>query len=302
MIAAPAKWSRPTIGPSVAIADAFAALCHAALAQISANAPGVARGADSEYLHQLRVGVRRLLSVLRTFRPLLKRKRVKAITRELRDAMAVFGPSRDWDVFEVTLKRAGASKALAASSVAQRADAAAHARAFAGSAAFQQMQNLVRAWLEKDPWRASTKAAHPIVDYAHRGLDKAHARLSKRARGIDWRDERQRHRVRIALKRLRYASDFFADCFPRRPVQPFLARLSALQDTLGELNDLAVARTLLGDLPVEKKRVTQWLARRERELISSLSREWAAFAQMRPYWEQAPDATRRRPRPSASRA
>ena len=52
--APPAKWSRPLLPQRAAVGDAFAALCHAALAQIAANAPGVARGDEPEYLHQLR--------------------------------------------------------------------------------------------------------------------------------------------------------------------------------------------------------------------------------------------------------
>ena len=304
MIAAPAKWSRPTIGPKVGIAEAFAPLCNAALAQIAANTPGVARGADPEYLHQLRVGVRRLLSAMRTFRPLLKRKRAKALANDLRVAMQVFGSARDWDVFLVTLKRAKAEEALAVSAARQRLDAAAQARTLAGSAAFQQTQDRARRWLEKGPWRASAQPHHAIRGYAGISLDGAYRRLSKRARDIDWRDQRERHRVRIALKRLRYAADFFADCFSSPKIRPFLARLSALQDTLGELNDLAVAHTLLGELPGHGKRVRHWLARRERELIASLSRDWAAFARIRPYWlpEEAPRATRQTLRPSASRA
>ncbi len=295
MIAAPAKWSRPRIGPKVAIADAFAALCNAALAQVAANAPGVARGADPEYLHQLRVGVRRLLSAMRIFRPLLKRKRAKDVAQHLRDAMRVFGITRDWDVFLDTLKRAAASKALSASAARRRENAMAQAKVLAGSAAFQHTQNQVREWLERGPWRTSAQPGNKILDYACDALENAHARLGKRARDIDWPDRRDRHRVRIALKRLRYACDFFADCFPARAVRPFLARLSTLQDTLGELNDLAVARTLLGELPADAKRVRRWLTRRERDLIALLSREWAAFARMRPYWQ-------RTPHPSASRA
>ena len=304
MIAAPTKWSRPTIGPSVAIADAFGALCNAALAQIAANALGVARGVDPEYLHQLRVGARRFLSALRTFRPLLKRKPAKAIVQELRDAMQVFGAARDWDVFLETLERAGATKALVSSATQQRMYATTQARALAGSAAFRETQSHVRAWLEKDPWRASAKPMQAILGYASDSLDRAQRQLRKRARDIDWRDRRERHRVRIALKRLRYACDFFADCFPGRPVRPFLARLSELQDTLGELNDLSVAHTLLGEVPVDGKRVQRWLTRRERDLIASLSRDWEAFARKRPYWQRAKATrtARQTPRASASRA
>ena len=56
----PAKWMRPPIAENATASDAFAVLCGAALAQIGANALGVAEGRDPEYLHQMRVGVRRL--------------------------------------------------------------------------------------------------------------------------------------------------------------------------------------------------------------------------------------------------
>jgi len=285
--AAPAKWSRPAVGPNSTISDAFARLCTAALAQVAANAPGVARGADPEYLHQLRVGARRFLSAMRTFRPLLKRTRAKALAGELRDAMQVFGTARDWDVFVVTLQSAAPSKALASSAARRRAAAIAQARALAGSPEFREIQHRARRWLDEDPWRISAQPERAVLAFACNALDRARRRLGKRAADIDWRDRRQRHRVRIALKRLRYSCDSFADCFPARRVGPFLTQLGALQDTLGELNDLAVARALVGELQADGKRVRAMLAQRERNLIASLAREWAAFTRMRPYWQRA---------------
>ena len=276
-------------------------LCTAALAQIAANAPGVARGDDAEYLHQLRVGLRRLLSAMRIFRPLLRRKRAKAVGRELREAMQVFGAARDWDVFVLTMTRAG--EGLARSVVRQHAGVTLEARSLARSAAFQKTQDHVRRWLDDQAWRSSAPADEPVLDYARGALDRAYRRLQKHAHGIDWRNRQRRHRVRIALKRLRYGCDFFAGCFPARSVRPFLRQLGALQNTLGELNDIAVAHTFLAELHADGKSVRRWLVRRERELIASLSGEWAALARMRPYWQggRALRAARRTPRPSASR-
>jgi CHAD domain-containing protein len=117
-----------------------------------------------------------------------------------------------------------------------------------------------------------------------------HAKLLKRARRIDWHDAPKRHAVRIAVKRLRYACDFFSGCFAHQAVLPFLARLATLQDTLGELNDVAVARALLE----EAGRVRHWLARRERELIASLAKDWNALARRRPYWRPKPRRRARR--------
>jgi triphosphatase len=89
------------------------------------------------------------------------------------------------------------------------------------------------------------------------------------------------------VKRLRYACDFFSGCFPHQAVLPFIARLASLQDTLGELNDVAVGKRLLAQIALagEGSAVRRWLAARERELIGSLEPAWSAFAAKRPFWQ-----------------
>jgi triphosphatase len=293
--APPAKWLRPLIPRHAAVGDAFAALCNAALAQIAANAPGVARGDDPEYLHQLRVGMRRLLSALRAFRPLLRRKRADAVARPLRKMMRLLGAARDWDVFLETLAQAKLSNALALRAAHERAAAQRATRELVNSRAFRDARSRTLSWLEAEPWRAGDAPAQPLVSFARRSLERTHAKLLKRARRIDWRDVERRHAVRIALKRLRYGCDFFAPCFSPRAVPPYLARLAALQDTLGQLNDIAVARVLLDELAAENElSVRRRLARRERELIASAAKDWTALARKRPYWQtkRAPLARR----------
>jgi CHAD domain-containing protein len=57
-----------------------------------------------------------------------------------------------------------------------------------------------------------------------------------------------RHDVRIALKRLRYALDFFGGVFEGESKKKFVKRLTRLQDDLGRMNDVAVAETMLARL------------------------------------------------------
>jgi CHAD domain-containing protein len=89
------------------------------------------------------------------------------------------------------------------------------------------------------------------------------------------------------VKRLRYGCDFFSGCFPHQAVLPFIARLASLQDTLGELNDVAVAKRLAAEIAPggEGLALRRWLAARERELIGSLEPAWAAFEAKRPFWQ-----------------
>jgi adenylate cyclase len=55
------------------------------------------------------------------------------------------------------------------------------------------------------------------------------------------------HALRIGIKRLRYALEFFAPLLRQKSLPALLKHLAALQDTLGQLNDLANAGRLLMD-------------------------------------------------------
>ena len=115
---------------------------------------------------------------------------------------------------------------------------------------------------------------------------------------MDWRDTTQRHALRIKVKRLRYASGFFAGSFPRASVRSYLKHLQALQDILGELNDVAVARRLVRELAqpgAGANYARGALAARERALIASLEPAWAAFRKRPPFWYAAPQEAVRAP-------
>jgi inorganic triphosphatase YgiF len=284
---APAKWSGPHIAENAAASDAFAALCAAALAQIAANATGVAQGRDTEYLHQMRVGVRRLRSALHAFRKLLRRSQAREVEKPFKQMMQAWGRARDWDVFCEMLADAGGAPPLLARARHKRAAARHEAGRIVNSAAFQQAQLRVLRWLYRDPWKSDAARAESLGRFARQTLARLHASLMKSARKIDWRDEGRRHEVRIRVKRLRYAGDFFSGSFAHQAMRPFIERLASLQDTLGELNDVAVARRLLTEIASasETSALLRSLAARERELIGSLEPAWSAFEAKRPFWQ-----------------
>jgi triphosphatase len=284
----PAKWSRPIIAENAAASDAFATLCAAALSQIGTNAAGVSDGRDPEYLHQLRVGVRRLRSALHAFRRLLTRSLAREVERPLKEMMRTWGAARDWDVFCETLADAGSSMVILARARQKRALARRAAGRVVTSTAFHQAQLGVLRWLHGGPWKSDAARAEPLARFARQRLARMHTRLMKRARGIDWRDQERRHDVRIRVKRLRYGCDFFSACFPHQAMQPFITRLASLQDTLGELNDVAVARRLLAEIASKRETsaLQRWLTGRERELIGSLEPAWGALEAKRPFWQR----------------
>jgi len=284
--APPQKFARPVLRPGARAGTAFTANLAAAVAQIQANTPGVAGGCDAEYLHQLRVGIRRLRSTLRVFRSLLKRKQAARFDRRLREALSGMGAARDWDVFEAAF----GSPALQRHARRHAQAARRRARATARSPQFRYLSDEVLAWARGGPWRESAQPREALLDFAQRALEQKRERLIESAEGIDWRDAARRHRVRIRVKRLRYGCECFAAAWNEEQVQPLLGRLRRLQEILGELNDIDVQRQLLQDLAHTAAPAAQvgaamrMLAQREQPLLADLRRAWRKFVEISPYW------------------
>ena len=286
---APRKWRRPRLGELATPAEAFSAVFAAALTQAGANARGVAHGNDPEYLHQMRVGLRRLRSALLAFRELVPRKAAQPIVERLRSLMPSLGAARDWDVFCEGLvqqgmqepERAAALAPLLARARARRANARRDARRAAGSAELQAFLLRSLRWVNDGPW----KNKGSLGAFATAALARLHRKTLKEARAGDWDDPERRHRLRIRVKRLRYACDFFSASFAGAAPQPDIKRLAALQDILGDLNDIAVARRLLAELGASAAHTRQVLAARERKLVTSLETAWTTFEKRRPFWK-----------------
>lgn len=258
---APRKWRRPDLAGAKP-GEALARLVGAALEQIVANCDGVARAGDPEYLHQLRVGLRRLRSYFPAFRAL--EPQTGPLRRRLRAFGPVLGEARDWDVFVQSLDKVPAP--------ARKARAA--ARALVASSEFNEALVRILRWIEEAPWR---DASEPLDAFAARALGRMHR---KALRKIDWSDAAERHKLRIRVKRLRYAADAFGECFPGARMRSYVAALERLQEDFGELNDIAVARRLMRVLD----RSAGGLKEREKRLIARARRDWDGFAKRAPFW------------------
>ena len=116
----------------------------------------------------------------------------------------------------------------------------------------------LQSWVDKRGWRdmlpskARARLKMDVTDFSGAILATDQKRLHKRGRKLDGASPEQRHRVRIAAKKSRYATEFFAALYPAKQVRPYVKTLSALQDELGWLNDVAVAERLLAQLADEE--------------------------------------------------
>jgi adenylate cyclase len=90
-------------------------------------------------------------------------------------------------------------------------------------------------------------------------------------------DPRSLHALRIGIKRLRYALEFFTPLAAAKSLRRMLAQLASLQDTLGQINDLANAGERLMDCAADDPRLREavtliggWHGPRHQKLLAEI--------------------------------
>jgi triphosphatase len=257
--AKPAKVVRAALHPDMPVGEAFRAVADANLSHLLANERGMLEGAETEYLHQMRVAVRRLRSALDVFSPPLPEAAVAPVAAGLKWLAGRLGPARDWDVFvRETLPPVvadfdthGELQAFCARCEKLRRAAGGRARAAVRSLRYRRITLSTAAWLAAagwldglDPEKRSAVDA-PLASFAKTVLDKRYRQVRRRGRRLGKLSAAQLHRLRIAVKKLRYGADFFAGLYEPAPVRRMAKRLARLQDILGAINDGATAADLV---------------------------------------------------------
>ncbi len=279
---------------------------QAGLGHLLDNEAAVVAG-DAEGVHQMRVAVRRLRAVLSTFAPVLPEPSRRWASNRLRWFGSMLGDARNLDVFVTDLlppARAAlpeASEFERLSRAAERHRQAAHAaaaKAIASSHYTEGVLTLMR-WFDGDDWRGGADGAlrEPIAALAPMLLDRCRAKTEKRARHFAGQSAERRHRLRIALKKLRYAAELFAGIHDLDAAKLFIQRLKKLQDDLGDANDVSTARDIVDELAPGGKRVTgvahagrrviKWHEHRVAENEPELRRHLEQLLDAEPFWQGA---------------
>ncbi|KVQ40615.1 metal-chelation protein CHAD [Burkholderia cepacia] len=217
-------------------------------AQWLGNEGGVLEYDDPEFVHQMRVALRRLRTLMRFFPRFADRQWRDTLGVDMHWLAALLGTVRDWDVF--------ATESLPALIAADGGDGewngtldAARAQCVAARGELRQALHSARyarltlGWLE---WLGSLALPHAEDD-----APSLRRHATKRVRrlfghlyaspSLTSLDTAARHRVRIDAKRLRYALEFFASLASRRTRTETVKTLARVQSVLGEANDAIVA-------------------------------------------------------------
>jgi len=263
--AAPARRATPlTLSPDMGVREAFQAASLACVAHLQANEaesraiaglpPAAAPLPDPEFVHQMRVALRRLRTGLRLFREYLPPRWVSHWSAHWKALADVLGTARNWDVFATEWlperlpesdPRAEA-KALRAWIDAQRREAnLAVARALA-----EPVHALALLAFTRSAFALPVSGRRVnLPRWAVATLRTGHARLREQARHARRLGPDGRHELRLALKKLRYTQEFLIGLLDPKRAARSTDTLADAQTLLGELNDLATAQALLTQVP-----------------------------------------------------
>lgn len=283
---APTTYRPPALQPAMPRAEALRVMVDAALRQVLPNAAVVATTVDiavagaagePEHLHQLRIGLRRLRSVLRLYGTGLAGVNA-GWPNALAQVFRGLGGQRDRDMLQAWLLPQLAAPLAAAGApplVLPAPPAGEDPGAALRTPACTQLLLALLAFTQAEAGAPDG----PVIDHADLAgllrppLKQLQRQLRADARGFLEADDAARHRARRRLKRLRYGVEAAAALFPPRRLKRYLARLRPVQEALGEYTDLLVAQAALGgeagDRPGEPGRwfALGWLAAQHERLL-----------------------------------
>ncbi|TGN37866.1 CHAD domain-containing protein, partial [Paracoccus liaowanqingii] len=222
------------------------------------NEAGIIADHDTEFLHDYRVALRKVRSVISLFKGVYSDDQTAALKQAASDLMAPTGRLRDLDVYllarddyfamlpaslhqglELMFAMFAKERRRAHKAVAANLRSAAHDRA---------MTDLQALFDAPDRPVKGPEADHQVQDYARQLIWKRYRKVCRIAREITAQTpDTQVHELRILCKKLRYLMEFFAPLFPADAVKPLLKPLKALQDNLGLFNDYSVQQVALRD-------------------------------------------------------
>jgi triphosphatase len=248
----------------------------------------------------MRVALRRLRAAITLFKAVVEDEQRDRIKAKLKWMANMLGEARDLDVYvtkvleparDVHSKDEGYQNLLAEYQE-RREQAYQVVQETIASPRFINGILETAAWAQGGDWLLEERKSvrkrrnQSIAALAEEELGRRWKKILKRGRQIVELDPEERHQVRIEIKKLRYATEFFESLFKGRGMKKSkraaLSTLEALQETLGELNDITVGSRMNSFCAADK--IHQEQMSRVDGLLAETKAQYQEFATLEPFW------------------
>lgn len=246
----------PRIQPDDPMTEAGRRILAHHLTIMRANEAGTRAGVDPEALHDMRVASRRMRAAFRLFEEYYEKQTVRRLRKGLKQTGRALGGVRDLDVLgaQVRAYRATLPKeqrkdlgVLLTGIKDQRERARTAMFATLGSSEHREWLDTMQTFVETEGMgdRQPSSPAAPVPCLVKELVPELVYRHFKQVRAysatLNQGDIPHLHALRIDVKRFRYTLEFFQEVLgPEATV--VIARAIGVQDHLGDLHDMDVAR------------------------------------------------------------
>lgn len=237
----PHKAAKSALTAKCTPADSFQILAGQGLQMWQANLLGTLTSTNPEFIHQYRVALRRLGSLLEVFKPFLPGRFQRQWAKQFRKLSQVTGDIRDLDVMRESILANDDENAQKTLSIVLAAWECARQEA---QVQLEQLRYGAPVLMFAGGLRELAPEDFPgnLPRLAERQIFELHRKAEKRfAKSRKSPTLENAHGFRIALKHLRYACEFFAPLFEDEEMLRYAKSIAKLQDELGFVNDFHVA-------------------------------------------------------------
>ncbi len=304
----PVKASRTTLNTEMRTELAFNIIFCNCLEHLSSNECGMLKEDDIEYLHQMRLALRRERFALKLFSEAFPGEAAASLKRELKWLTAKFDPALDWDIFVVSSLKAiqnvypdhaGVNMLMKTCKKLSNLNRKTARRAVQSKRYLKLMLKL-GAWLSAESLSCRLESINTseltnasIGKFASTLLNKQHQQLKTYGETLTRINVSDLHSLRIITKNQCYAVEFFAGLYPNNDTSQYLRSLYKLQDILGSINSSVVIKKLFSEMKINKRKQVQneaigillgWTMQHSFQKKLVLNRTWISFNKINPFW------------------
>jgi len=257
--------SKPVVrlNPDAPVKESAQTIINAFLKIARRNEKGIIADYDTEFLHDYRVGLRKVRSVLSLFKGVYSPEDTDRLKQDFASLMQKTNSLRDLDVYLLNKKQyfelvpedthEGLEILFHYFAGERRKEQKLVSQIIKNKTYLKEIDRLQKLFAEGAALIAGPKAEEKSIAFACRLVHKRYGKVCSIARGIDEKTEDEAiHQLRINCKKLRYLIEFFAPIFPENEIKTLIKSLKALQDNLGNFNDYSVQQTFLRQVLSEK--------------------------------------------------
>ena len=245
--------------PETPVTESATSILRTFLKIARQNEEGIIADSDSEFLHDYRVCLRKIRSVLSLLAGVFDAGESTRLKEELAELMRTTNGLRDLDVY--LLKRAEYYRLVPPSAheglgvlfdeLARRRKVEQRkvATIIQTKRYLRRMESLEKMFATGSNIKSGPQADIPSLLFARRLIIKRYRKVCKTGRAVDETTaDSSIHQLRIQCKKLRYLMEFFTPLFPPSEMKQLIRALKLLQTNLGNFNDYSVQQKFLQKL------------------------------------------------------